>query len=122
MIKPFALPLAATLLALAAGAAPAATPYDGVWNMLVTTQTGSCDATYRLPVKIENGAMRYVGDGPFQVSGQIADSGSVNVSIIRGYSTSGGSGRLTARTGSGNWAGAGPGATCSGRWEARRVS
>src|SRR5688500_5418447 len=66
MIKPSILPLAATLLALSAGTAPAATPYDGVWNILVKTQTGSCDPTYRLPVKIENGAMRYVGDRPFQ--------------------------------------------------------
>lgn len=122
MTKTFALPLSALLLAVSAAAAPAATPYDGVWDIRVTTQAGGCDATYRLPVKIENGAMRYVGDRPFRVSGQIGASGTVNVSIVLGHSMSGGAGRLTARAGSGNWAGAGPGATCSGRWQARRVS
>jgi hypothetical protein len=122
MTKSFVAVVAAlTLSAAFAGSAMAAS-FDGQWSVLVTTDSGRCDVTYRIPLKIEKGQVSYAGAGNFKVSGRVASGGAINVNIIYGQSTSGGAGRLSGKRGVGTWSGAGPGATCSGRWEADRVS
>lgn len=125
----FSLPRAATravvgglVLFAAMGPAPAATPYDGNWSVLIITQSGNCDAGFRYPLKIDNGKVAYAGDGSFAVSGKVGSSGVVSVSISRGDKKANGSGKLTASGGAGKWSGGSPGAACSGRWEAERKS
>lgn len=111
-------------LALFAFASPVmAATFDGHWSVLVMTDSGSsCNVTYRIPIKIDKGQVSYAGDGNFKVSGRVASGDAINVNILYGQSTSGGAGRLSGKRGIGTWSGAGPGATCSGRWEADRTS
>lgn len=122
MTKIFACSFAALLLAASVGTASAATPYDGSWSVLIITHSGTCDAAYRIPLKIENGRVSYAGNGTFKVSGRIGTGGAVNVNIIYGTSTVGGAGRMTPRSGAGTWSGSSSSATCSGRWQAERAS
>jgi hypothetical protein len=128
-MRSFSLPRAAVraflggaFVVAAVGSAPAATPYDGNWSVLIITQSGDCDAGYRYPLKIDNGKVLYAGDGSFAVSGKVGSGGVVNVSISRGDKKANGSGKLTASGGGGKWSGGSPGSACSGRWEAERKS
>jgi hypothetical protein len=112
--------LALAALLLAAPGAQARTPYDGSWSVLIVTQKGDCDRAYRYPVKIVNGVVSYGGEASFNVSGRVAGSGSVRVSVSRGQSRADGSGRLSGSSGSGSWRGSSTGASCSGTWTAER--
>lgn len=120
MTRTFAFSLAALVLSLSAGAASAATPYDGSWTVLIMTQSGNCDAAYRYPLKIQNGAVLYGGQNDFKVSGKVSGGGAVNVSISRGEQKASGSGKLTANGGSGSWSGGSASSKCAGRWQAER--
>ncbi|MGE3146171.1 MAG: hypothetical protein AB7K35_11350 [Pseudorhodoplanes sp.] len=111
--------LAALPLALS-GPAPAAARYDGSWSVLVVTEAGTCDRAYRYPVRVENGAVRYVGEAGIDLSGQVAPNGAVKVTIRRGEQSATGSGRLSADGGSGTWSGSSPTSQCSGSWQAER--
>lgn len=119
MTKAFALPLAAALLALSVAAAPAATPYDGAWNVVIITQAGDCDTAYQYPLRIDNGKVLYDGSGSFSMSGNVGSGGAVTVSIALGERKASGSGRLSSNAGTGKWTST---TGCSGRWEAVRRS
>jgi hypothetical protein len=102
------------------GAALAATPvaaasFDGSWNVNITTRSGSCDSGASLPVRISNGQVS--GGAAVSVSGRVADSGGIVVSVSTGRGSATGSGHLAATAGSGTWHG-GP---CSGTWTAQRL-
>lgn len=117
MTRPLSYPLAALLLALSAAAAPAATPFDGAWNVTIITQAGDCDAAYQYPLRIDNGKVLYDGSGSFSMSGNVGSSGAVTVSIALGERKASGSGHLSGKVGSGKWSSS---TGCSGRWEAAR--
>ena len=119
MTKAFALPLAAALLAASAAVASAKTPYDGAWSVSIITQAGNCDAAYKYPLRITDGKVVYDGSGSFTMSGRVASSGAVNVSIALGEKKASGSGRLATTGGVGKGS---SNAGCSGRWEAERRS
>lgn len=110
----------AALLPALSGPAPAAPRYEGAWSVLVVTETGTCDRAYRYPVRVENGAVRYVGEAGIDLSGQVASNGTVKVTIRRGEQSATGSGRLSADGGSGTWSGSSPTSQCSGSWQAER--
>jgi hypothetical protein len=118
-MKSFALPLAAALLASSVGSAPAATPYDGAWSVVIVTQAGNCDTAYKYPLRITDGKVTYDGSGSFTMSGAVRAGGAVNVSIALGEKKASGSGRLASNSGAGKWTSS---AGCSGRWEAERRS
>ena len=103
-----------------AGAAHAATSHDGNWKVTIITESGNCDPAYSYPVKVVGGKVSYNGDGSFEISGNVADAGSVNVSIARGDQKANASGKISGNAGAGQWSGKSASTTCAGRWEASK--
>ena len=116
-----------TLLAAAAYApAYSATPtpaaskasYDGNWSVVIITEKGTCDRSYRYPVRINDGTVGYAGQASFSVSGRVNPNGAVTVTVSRGERSASGSGKLSGDYGTGSWSGG----ECSGTWQAERRS
>jgi spermidine/putrescine-binding protein len=103
-----------------AGAAHAATSHDGNWKVTIITESGNCDPAYSYPVKVVGGKVSYNGDGSFQISGNVADAGAVNVSIARGEQKANASGKISGNAGAGQWSGKSSSTNCAGRWEASK--
>jgi hypothetical protein len=107
--------------ALAAPRVAAAVPnYDGVWSVVIITQQGICDTSYRYPIRISNGHVGNAGNTAVRITGRVGSNGSVVVNVSTGDKTATGTGRLAGKTGGGSWSG-GNGA-CSGTWQAERRS
>ena len=108
----------ATASLVAPTASSARTPYDGNWSVVLVTDQGDCDRSYRYGLQIINGQLVYVGDPSVQISGRVANNGAIRVSLQ--YGDQGGSavGRLTRTAGGGNWSS--PSLGCAGRWSAER--
>jgi hypothetical protein len=104
--------IAAAAVAVVSPAA-AQSPYDGVWNVTITTKTGSCEPTARYPVTVTDGRISAAGA---DVSGHVGREGLVKVSIQGAFAN----GHLSGNAGSGKWNGASGGIPCSGKWEASR--
>jgi hypothetical protein len=92
--------------------------YDGIWNVLIITQAGSCDPAYSYPFRVSGG--RISSAGAADVSGSVGRGGGVAVRISASGSVATGSGRLGGSSGAGRWSARLSGGNCSGRWEARR--
>jgi hypothetical protein len=90
--------------------------YDGTWSVLVVTKSGTCDPAYRYPIRISNGTLINAGGNPFTITGKIAGSGAITVTISAAGKSATGSGHLAGNTGSGQWTGG----SCSGSWTAER--
>ncbi len=90
--------------------------YDGTWSVLVVTKSGTCDPAYRYPVRIANGTLINAGDNPFTITGKIAQTGAITVTISAGGKSATGTGHLTGTMGGGSWIGG----SCSGSWTAER--
>ena len=103
----------ATVTATKSFAAPR---YDGTWSVPVVTQKGTCDPAYRYPIRISNGALINAGGNPFTITGRIAQTGALTVTISAGGKSATGSGRLSGDMGVGSWTGG----ECSGSWTAER--
>jgi hypothetical protein len=115
--------LAASLATFAApGAADARTArmggYDGIWNVLIITQAGTCDPAYSYPFRVSGG--RISSAGAADVSGSVSGGGSVVVRISAAGAVATGSGRLGGSTGVGRWSARFSSGNCSGRWQATR--
>jgi hypothetical protein len=116
--------LAAPLATLAApGAADARTArigggYDGIWNVLIITQAGTCDPAYSYPFHVSGG--RISSNGAADVSGSVSGGGSVVVRISAAGAVATGSGRLGDSSGAGRWSAKFSSGNCSGRWQATR--
>jgi hypothetical protein len=103
----------ATFAATTSFAVPA---YDGVWSVLVVTDKGTCDRGYRYPVRIANGQLVNAGQDPFTITGKVAPTGAITVTVAAGSKSATGTGRLAGDMGGGNWTGG----ECSGTWTAER--
>lgn len=114
--------LSTLLLVSAASTVFARTIYDGAWSVLIITQSGSCDATYRYGVQINDGVVIYDGTGPITLQGRVTPKGAVRVILQAGSQWADGSGRLTRNRGGGVWRGQGTNSTCAGIWQAERHS
>src|SRR5689334_21198845 len=66
--------LASVCVAAFATQAPARTPYDGSWSVLIVTTAGECDRAYRYGVSIIDGYVRYDG-GMVNMSGRVSANG-----------------------------------------------
>jgi hypothetical protein len=99
---------------LAAG--PAAASFDGTWTVSIVTTKGVCEQGLALPIQINAGRV-VSGHSQVSVSGRVAESGGITVSVIQGLKRAFGSGKLAESSGSGTWRG-GP---CSGTWTAQRI-
>jgi hypothetical protein len=106
------LALSATTLATPAGEPP----FDGMWSVLIMTQKGNCDPGYRYPIRISHGILQNAGSAGFTISGKVAPTGAITVTLSAGDKTATGVGRLAANEGGGQW----QGGTCSGNWTAER--
>ena len=109
---------AAMLFALVGAGAANAASYDGLWQVIIITEAGSCDAAYSYPFRIAGG--RITSAGNFDVSGRVSGGGGVQVRISAGGSVANGTGRLGGGSGSGRWTARLSGGNCSGRWQATR--
>lgn len=109
---------AASALATVAAAANPAPRYDGVWSVSIVTEKGDCDRGYRYPIRIANGTLANGGSDPFTISGKVAPSGAITVTVSSGSKSATGSGRLAGNSGEGLW----HGGACSGTWTAERRS
>jgi hypothetical protein len=108
---------AAMLLTFVGTGAASAASYDGLWQVIIITEAGSCDAAYSYPFRIAGG--RITSAGSFDVSGRVSGGG-VQVRISAGGSVANGTGRLGGGSGSGRWTARLSGGNCSGRWQATR--
>jgi hypothetical protein len=88
-------------------------PYDGLWNVTIVTNTGSCEPSTSSTLTVIDGKISAPGAS---VSGTIGRGGLVRVSINGAYAN----GQLNGNAGRGKWNGASAGVPCSGRWEASR--
>jgi hypothetical protein len=113
-----ALSLAAALPALRT--AEAVPNYDGIWSVVIVTNQGICDPSYRYPIRISRGTVVNAGNAAVTITGSVAKNGAVIVNVAAGDKTATGTGRLAGKTGGGSWSG-GNGA-CSGIWQAERRS
>ena len=98
--------------------ADAAPSYDGLWSVVIVTQQGICDTSYRYPVRIVKGAVVNAGSTNVEISGAVQKNGAVVVHVSSGDKSATGTGRLAGASGGGSWSG-GNGA-CSGVWQAER--
>jgi hypothetical protein len=112
---------AAALIGLAANA-EAVTPFDGEWSVLIITEIGTCDQSYRFAGRITNGIIVYEGGGAITASGRVAPSGAVTVTVTIGENRGVGFGRIVGNSGTGTWRGQNSrgGGLCSGAWKAER--
>jgi hypothetical protein len=93
--------------------------YDGDWSVLIATNRGACDSSYRYGVRISDGRVIYDGS-LVTMHGQVTPKGAVRVTLQSGSQWANGSGRLINNRGGGVWKGQGTGGTCSGTWAAER--
>ncbi|MGA7789845.1 MAG: hypothetical protein WCA56_16970 [Xanthobacteraceae bacterium] len=110
----FALVGATTMLANTASFAEPS--YDGLWSVLVMTQKGDCDPGYRYPIRIAHGQLVNAGDNAFTITGKVAQTGAITVTVSAGGKSANGSGHLAGAEGGGMWTGG----SCSGTWTAER--
>jgi hypothetical protein len=97
------------------------TTFDGDWSVLIITDAGTCDASYRFGLRIYFSQFYYQGAGDVAVAGKVDAKGNVRVGLRQGDSVAQASGRLSKTTGSGRWQGASSTSRCSGRWQAERM-
>jgi hypothetical protein len=96
--------------------ATSAPSYDGLWSVVIVTETGTCDRAYRYPIRISNGTLQNAGDEAFDITGKVSANGAVTVRVGHGDKNATGSGRLSGNAGAGSWRGG----DCAGTWEAER--
>jgi hypothetical protein len=94
--------------------------YDGLWSVSIVTEKGDCDRGYRYPVRISNGTLANAGDTMITITGKVAGTGAITVTVTAGGKSATGSGRLARNIGMGSWAGSWTGGSCSGSWTAQR--
>jgi hypothetical protein len=104
---------AATLVSTTGFAVPA---YDGLWSVSIVTEKGDCDRGYRYPIRISNGSLANAGDTAFVITGKVASTGAIIVTVSAAGKSATGSGRLAGAEGGGMWTGG----ACSGSWTAER--
>jgi hypothetical protein len=103
------------LLSGSAFAEPA--KFDGTWSVSLVANGGLCGSGTSSTLLVQNGSVRAGGSG-VSVSGQVAPSGSVSLSLQKSGVQGSASGKLSGASGSGSWSVSPLG--CSGRWTAQR--
>jgi hypothetical protein len=93
--------------------------FDGIWSVSIVTYQGDCNRAYRYPLRIWYGrVVKADADPNYSVSGAVARSGHIAVTVSGGGQTASGTGRLSANYGAGIWHSSN--GECSGRWSATR--
>jgi hypothetical protein len=110
--------LVAVSASVATNGSFAALVYDGLWSVSIVTEKGACDRGYRYPVRILNGQLANAGSVSIDISGKVAPTGAITVSVSAAGRSANGAGRLAGDIGEGHWSGG----ECSGTWTAERRS
>jgi hypothetical protein len=118
MKKPSLCMITAACFTAVASAAQATSTFDGSWDLVFVTQTGTCNPTYNFTVNISDGIVTHPNLVRFK--GYVAKSGSVRASVTVQDKFASGTGRLFGTAGSGKWSGREGGARCAGYWTAQR--
>lgn len=93
--------------------------FDGLWSVSIRTLGGPCDPAYRYPARIVGGrVLQADNDFSYQISGAVAASGAIAVTVSKGGQNATGYGRLSGRSGGGRWSTGGN--QCYGTWSAAR--
>jgi hypothetical protein len=93
--------------------------YDGLWSVSIRTEAGPCDPSYRYPARIIGGQVRQAdNDFSYQISGAVAASGGIAVTVSKGGQSATGYGKLHGTSGGGRWTAGGN--ACYGTWSAMR--
>jgi hypothetical protein len=112
----------ALLAATAPGSArPTQSSFDGRWSVVIVTDAGACDRSYRYGLVVSRGRIYQEGDSSVIISGGVDPRGRVSVSLRYGQSAAQGSGRLSGSNGGGRWQGASSDSRCLGHWQAERI-
>ena len=101
-----------------ASVAHARSAYDGSWDLVFVTQTGTCNSSYNFTVNVSNGIISHPNLVKFR--GYVARSGAVHASVTVHDKYASGSGKLAGTTGHGGWSGRAGSSRCSGYWTAQR--
>jgi len=104
--------------AVAANPSSAATNFDGHWSVVIITNRGDCDPTFRYGVQIVNGTISTGAEAT--VRGRVSATGAISVTLQFGKQSATGSGHLRGNSGAGVWQGRGTRGSCSGTWTAER--
>jgi hypothetical protein len=118
--------VAVTGLFLAAAATPSEAAkrgrsgaYDGLWSVSIRTEAGPCDPSYRYPARIVRGVVVQAdNDFSYQISGAVAASGGIAVTVSKGGQAATGYGKLRGSSGGGRWTAGGN--ACYGTWSAMK--
>jgi hypothetical protein len=98
---------------------PRSAAFDGLWSVSIYTQTGSCPASIRYPIRIYGGQLLPAEANPdYQIAGAVAASGAIGVTVASHGQNATGYGRLTRTQGSGSWRT--QYGDCTGIWQAVR--
>lgn len=73
----------------------ARSPYDGSWDLVFVTQTGTCDASYNFTVNISEGIVTHPNLAKFR--GRVSKSGSVRAAVTVHEKSASGAGKLSAK-------------------------
>ncbi len=101
-----------------ADAARSSAAFNGSWNLVFVTESGTCDPTYNFTVNISNGVVTEPNLVKFR--GYVQNSGAVRASVAVQNKYASGSGRLFGASGKGRWTGRSGNARCVGYWTAQR--
>src|SRR5215472_8274863 len=105
-LKRIVLPALALLAATAPSFARSTqSSFDGRWSVVIITDAGTCDRSYRYGVDISQGRISYAGDGGVLVSGGVDPRGRISVNLRYGQAAAQGNGRLSRTGGEGRWQG-----------------
>ncbi len=101
-----------------ASVAHARSAYDGSWDLVFVTQSGSCGPSYNFTVNVSDGIVTHPNLVKFK--GYVAKSGSVHASVTVHDKFASGTGSFFETSGRGRWSGRAGTGRCSGYWTAQR--
>src|ERR1700740_690253 len=87
------------------GARPTQSSFDGRWSVVIITDAGTCDRSYRYGLVVSRGRISYEGASSVMIPGGVDSRGRVSVSLRYGQAAAQGSGRLSRSDGEGRWQG-----------------
>src|SRR4030088_737207 len=95
--------IATTCFIAPASVAHARSAYDGSWDLVFVTQTGTCDPSYNFIVNVSDGLVNHPNLVRFK--GYVAESGYVRSSVTVQDKFASGTGRFVGTSGRGRWRG-----------------
>lgn len=99
--------------------ATAQTPFDGGWSVQVFTEDEDCRLADAVPIRINDGTVRYGGWFGPSTTGEVTPAGALQVRISYFGDVVNVLGQLTEAAGTGHWVS--PTLECTGTWTAERT-